>query len=279
MISDDIDGDPRSSKPDVGADEFAGLCGLEISASVTQNMCSGQSTGAIGLTVTGGTPPYTFTWSNGATTQNITGLAAGTYGVTVTDQSACMTTGSWTVTVTSPVCQNITVSGTMDTTACFNATDTIRVAGNGETFSVSATGTATFMAGSAILLLPGATVLEGGYLSAVITSPTGPFCETMPLMATPVPTGQEEWNPVVSQKCFQIYPNPVQESFTLAQSGKRLFDKVWMEVYNLNGTRVLKGCIQGEISNEFNVAGMSAGLYFVKIVADDHVETMKLVKL
>ncbi len=279
VISDDIDGDPRSSKPDVGADEFAGICGLEISASVTQNMCSGQSTGAIDLTVAGGIPPYTFTWSNGATTQNISGLAAGTYGVTVTDQNSCVAAGSWTVTVTSPVCQNITVSGTMDTTACFNATDTIRVAGNGETFSVSATGTATFMAGSAILLLPGTTVLEGGYLSAVITSPTGPFCETMPLMATPVSTGQEEWSPVVSQKCFVIYPNPVQESFTLAQTGKELSEIISMEVYSLNGTPLVKECIRGEIKHEFNVGGMPSGLYFVKVTSGDHVETLKLVKL
>ncbi|MBL7982017.1 MAG: DUF11 domain-containing protein [Flavobacteriales bacterium] len=41
--------------------------------------------GALSAWVSGGTPPFSFQWSNGATTETITGLAAGTYSVTVTD--------------------------------------------------------------------------------------------------------------------------------------------------------------------------------------------------
>lgn len=45
----------------------------------------------------GGTPPYTYLWSNGGTTPQITGLGAGTYTVTVTDANDCTTSGSWVV--------------------------------------------------------------------------------------------------------------------------------------------------------------------------------------
>src|SRR6185312_2028884 len=39
--------------------------------------------------VTGGVSPYTYSWSNGATTQTTTGLSAGTYVCIVTDNSGC----------------------------------------------------------------------------------------------------------------------------------------------------------------------------------------------
>ncbi len=45
----------------------------------------------------GGTPPYTYLWSNGGTTAQITGLSSGTYTVTVTDSKGCTTVGSATV--------------------------------------------------------------------------------------------------------------------------------------------------------------------------------------
>lgn len=58
--------------------------GITVTSTIT-NTCSGTSNGAINLTVTNGTAPYTFIWSNGATDQNLSGLSMGLYGVTVTD--------------------------------------------------------------------------------------------------------------------------------------------------------------------------------------------------
>jgi subtilisin-like proprotein convertase family protein len=56
----------------------------------TDITCAGASDGNISLTVSAGTAPYTFNWSNGETTQNIQNLNAGTYDVTITDNNGCI---------------------------------------------------------------------------------------------------------------------------------------------------------------------------------------------
>ncbi|MBK6995702.1 MAG: SprB repeat-containing protein [Lewinellaceae bacterium] len=64
-------------------------------------LCNGASTGSIDLTVSGGTGAYSYSWTGGATTQDRSGLAAGTYTVTVSDANSCTKTLS--VTITQPV--------------------------------------------------------------------------------------------------------------------------------------------------------------------------------
>jgi hypothetical protein len=66
----------------------------------TDVFCYGENTGAINLHVLGGASNLTFNWSNGATTEDISGLAAGTYTVTVTDPNGC--SAEHTVTIDQP---------------------------------------------------------------------------------------------------------------------------------------------------------------------------------
>ena len=62
---------------------------MQIEADVTNATC-GQTDGAISITsVTGGTAPYTYLWSNGETTATITNLAVEPYEITVTDAMGC----------------------------------------------------------------------------------------------------------------------------------------------------------------------------------------------
>lgn len=65
---------------------------LSLSYSVTPTTCLDDASGAIDLTVKGGTGSYSYVWSNGGTTQDISGLTAGIYTVTVTDSLGCQRT-------------------------------------------------------------------------------------------------------------------------------------------------------------------------------------------
>jgi gliding motility-associated-like protein len=62
--------------------------------SVTDVLCFGQSTGSVDIAVTGGTMPYTFLWDNGAETEDLTDVPAGTYEVVITDANSCIATAT-----------------------------------------------------------------------------------------------------------------------------------------------------------------------------------------
>lgn len=90
-----------------------------VTGVVTNAACFGATTGAIDITATGGSGTFTYLWSNGATTEDLTGIAAGTYTVTVTDGSGCTATASFTVTEPSGVASNIAYGSP----TCFNGTN------------------------------------------------------------------------------------------------------------------------------------------------------------
>ncbi|MCF8373961.1 MAG: SprB repeat-containing protein, partial [Bacteroidales bacterium] len=62
---------------------------IDITSIITLVSTSGAADGAIDLTVTGGTSPYNFEWSNGATTEDISSLSQGAYSITLNDANLC----------------------------------------------------------------------------------------------------------------------------------------------------------------------------------------------
>ncbi|MDP4821639.1 MAG: SprB repeat-containing protein, partial [Saprospiraceae bacterium] len=70
--------------------------------------CTGENTGSARASASGGVPPYSFLWSNGASGDQADTLAAGTYTVTVTDFNDCTATAMVTInTFDQPVCEII----------------------------------------------------------------------------------------------------------------------------------------------------------------------------
>jgi len=72
---------------------------ISVNLDLVENItCNGDNNGRIEISTTGGTAPYSFIWNNGATSQNLDGLAAGSYTLTVTDNNSCTTEINSTIT-------------------------------------------------------------------------------------------------------------------------------------------------------------------------------------
>ncbi len=70
---------------------------VQVNGIVTQIQCFGQANGSIDVSVLQGNPAFTYAWDNGATTQDINNLEAGTYRLTVVDANGCVSQSSYTL--------------------------------------------------------------------------------------------------------------------------------------------------------------------------------------
>ncbi|MDZ7848386.1 MAG: SprB repeat-containing protein [Owenweeksia sp.] len=93
---------------------------LIISGSSTAVSCFGGSDGSASLTVVGGILPYTYSWSNGATTKDLNNVPAGTYSVIASDNNGCK--DNFTLNITEPS-QALSVSQSITDASCFLSTD------------------------------------------------------------------------------------------------------------------------------------------------------------
>jgi gliding motility-associated-like protein len=76
--------------------------------------CFGLSDGSVDLTPSGGSPPYTFLWSNASVSEDLAGLQPGTYTVTVTDNAGCTATGSVVISQPAAISVNLGTDRTID---------------------------------------------------------------------------------------------------------------------------------------------------------------------
>ncbi len=147
---------------------------------VTNVTCFGFGDGTATINVSGGTPIYTYSWSNSQTSQNAIGLDTGTYTIVVTDLHLCSFTDS--VTITSPLPLTHSFSGIANVDCFGNPTGaaTVNVSGGTIPYSYSWNSIPVQTTLTADTLYAGTftvTVLDSNGCSfadsVVITTPTG----------------------------------------------------------------------------------------------------------
>ncbi len=104
-----------------------------VAANPTQPSCNGVCDGKATATGSGGTGPYTYSWSNGQLNATITNLCPGVYSVDATDAKGCV--ASTTVTITQPPLLSINLSSTTSSCGICSGTATVVPAGGTQPYN------------------------------------------------------------------------------------------------------------------------------------------------
>ncbi|TDD97495.1 PKD domain-containing protein [Flavobacterium cellulosilyticum] len=88
---------------------------LVLSANLTHALdCDNANSGAINLLVSGGSAPFTYVWSNGATTEDLNNIPAGNYLVTVKDANGCSKQAQYSINRPPPIVTNVVTKTDFD---------------------------------------------------------------------------------------------------------------------------------------------------------------------
>ena len=172
---------------------------------------------------------------------------------------------------------------------CFDATQTIILAGGGDAFIVEAETGVELIAGHNILMLPGTMVEYGGYMHARITSSDGPFCDLEePIVASvevyePDHTADQE--PLYApgkgdadKTLFRVYPNPTTGDFTLEITQRHTDSPYTIEIYGVRGEIIMRYDHLMEWQHHLSLRGHQPGLYMIRVQLGDEMGVERIIK-
>ena len=237
-----------------------------ITGSVTEATCETSSDGAINITIDGGVSPYSYTWSNGATTEDLSNLAAGVYDVTVTDQNGCNSTASFTVGVsTQPVnATAIITPATTPTTADGSIDVTVTGGVAPYTYSWSNGATSEDISG----------LYTGTYVLSVVDAAGCNY-----LFSFFVPARYSTGITVQDlDEGINLFPNPTNNTINVeieigkeADMDMTVFDMLGRKMYEVHTT------ISGKYTEQIHMSDWASGQYMIRFNIDGQSVTKKYI--
>lgn len=229
--------------------------------------CYGNLTGSIDLTITSGMPGYTHLWSNGATTEDVTGIGASTYKVVVSDLAGCQ--DSLTVTITEPAA--ITLSTSVTHASCFGCTDgsiDLTVNGGVSPYAYAWSNTAT---------TEDITGLAAGSYCVTVTDNSGCTDNICDSVNQPVSVAEYSFT-----DNFVIYPDPLSSALIVHL---RMKEAMFIDarIYNMLGrlhfSKPARVYDAGSHLLNLQIQDLPSGVYFLKMEVDGKQITRKFIWL
>jgi hypothetical protein len=220
---------------------------LTITASSTNIGCFGVNSGSATATPAGGSNPYTYMWSNNQTTQTITGLAVGTYTVTVMDNSGCVGFASATVSTPSSAL-TITAGGTnASCAACVDGSASASAGGGTAPYAFRWSNGAT---------TSGISGLAPGTYTVTATDANG--CTASIPVNISAPVGVEE----VAGLNIRLFPNPTKSMTTIDGLPANGMSKLTL-INSLGQT--LWTVETNQTTYQVNLETLAPAMYFIQI--------------
>ena len=245
------------------------LAALSLVLAASDVTCINTINGAIDLTVIGGAAPFTFAWSNGATTEDISGLTPGAYSVTVTDSTGQIATGTDSV-GSNPIHPDPTVgpiTGPGSVQAWTNYNYSVPST-NGSAFTWTATG------GSVISTASNAAVIQwnagpSGLITVGETDANG--CAAVDTLGVIILfVGTEN----VSENAVVIFPIPVVDVLNIQVP--QIVQGASLEISNMIGQSVHTSVLNNA-SNQVQLGGLQTGTYLILMTKEDIQLSTKIV--
>ena len=235
------------------------------SMAVTDLTCSGSADGAITANTSGGSAPYTYNWSNGATTANLTALAAGTYTVTISDLNGCELVANATVNANVAITLDTTVTGTSVVGASDGSID-LTVTGGTAPYTYSWSNGAT---------TANLTNLVAGLYSVTVTDANG--CNTS--LTVNVPDGPVAVLATSANINISVFPNPVESVAKLTIELNKASD-VKIELSNAAGQVIRSFQAKQVLNQQFDIdmSELPAGVYFLRVADQEASNSYRISK-
>lgn len=231
---------------------------VQVNGVVTEVQCYGQLNGAIDVTVLQGTPVYNYFWDNGANTEDLTNLAAGTYRLTVVDGNGCKSFTSYLVTEPTELVLDATVT---DVTSGNNGAIDLSISGGVPDYIIAwSNGVNTEDQNN----------LSAGTYDVTVFDANGCMNNMQ------VTVVDNSVNGIIEQagNSMQIYPNPNNGNATITWEG----NMTNLIILDNNGRVVATNDIH-EIT-EIKINALNAGTYWVRLIGINGIAvTQKLVVL
>jgi len=162
---------------------------------------------------------------------------------------------------------------------CFNAVETITVAGDGNQFIVQAYGHADLIAGYSIHLKHGTSVELYGSLHARISNVFCPPQQSLlaSFFEEPEPIRQS-FEPNQNSGFFKVYPNPTTGDFTLELPEFEEASMLFVEIYTMQGRLITRSELPAQPQHSLSLVGQQPGVFLIRVLKDQEIGTGKIIR-